>query len=158
VSQVRGDGAWTDTYDDPATKQVVTRTHLPDGDWFTRRTIIHEYGHGVVQWLSDTVRNPARRADVEDSWAALNARFISERDPKATKYRHSEAMVTNAGIALSEGLTLCFETFFGVGGTLYRVPGPASGAKADWAKYKYGVYLPVPPNAPVVSLSAYCGR
>ena len=157
VSQARGDGAWTDTYDDPGTKQVVTRTHLPDRDWFTRRTAIHEYGHGVVRWLSDTVRTPSRRADLEASWAPFTARFISERHTKGPGYTHSEPMVTNAGIALSEGLTLCFETFFGVGGTLraFKVSAPAG--KSSWAKYSYGVYYPAPPYTSV-SLSALCAR
>ncbi|HVN12737.1 MAG TPA: hypothetical protein VMT69_11635 [Kineosporiaceae bacterium] len=156
VSQDANDGAGSATYDDPSTNKVVTWTHLPDQDWFTRRTVIHEYGHGVVRWLSNTVRDPVRRADAEAAVGAIAARLISERNTKGPGYAHSEPMVTNAGIALVEGLTLCFETFFGVGGTLFADK-VSAGAKSSWAKYKYGVYLPVPPN-PVVSLSTYCGR
>jgi hypothetical protein len=162
-----GGGASTTVSDDPVTSTAITTTHFPPQGWFTRRTVIHEYGHAIVYWLSSTVRDHARRTDYGAAQGACQDEAAAVA--KWPGYWHSESLVTVSGTALTEGLTLCFESFFGEGGKLdpSGMKGPP-GTKVSWPKYIFLVYPPGPPNisatgfsgsfGPALQLSASKGR
>jgi hypothetical protein len=131
----------TSSYEQPAGSRL-TRSRMLSSRWFTARTVVHEYGHGMVRWLSETLADPNRFSQYEDGIGAFVQRYLDERRQRASW--HSELVVTNGGYALSEGLTLLIEQVLGVGASLpsgRRRTAPAG--EAGWERHLYDVWVPL---------------
>jgi hypothetical protein len=143
---------------------ALTFTKVPaGGSWFAPRTVVHEYGHAIVNWLGGVPQSPAQAAVADAATKAIYARLQAE-----TAAPHNEGQVTNSGIALGEGLADFFECLMGMSdrlhdgrtSTLHRldVP-PFHGQDSGWAKFHYGVTQPQPDGSQKsVSLSLDSGR
>jgi hypothetical protein len=153
------DNAATYSYTPDPTQpnNVITMVSLPSSDWFTHRTIVHEYGHVIDRWISGTLTNVAARSAYDATTAAYDSRFQADRGQ--TTAWHDTAVLTNGGMALVEGTPLIIEYFLGVGGVLPHGTLPAPPGKENWPQYVFDVQEPGPANSRTkVALSARCGR
>ena len=118
-------------------------TYLPSSNWFERGTEIHEYAHAAVRSLSNTLGDPGRREPYVTGVVTFSLRFLQEREQEVVW--HNPELVTNGGMALSEGLAELVELLFGAGVGL-----PVAGAQSvpageeGWARHRYLVDTPIP--------------
>ncbi len=159
VSTESSDNASATSYTpDPADPgHVITKISLPSCDWFTHTTIVHEYGHVIARWLSETLADPAARAAYEAGTGACHQRFRDEW--RQTESWHDVAVVTNGGLARAEAIPLVLELFMGLGASLPSAHRTPPTGQTGWAKFAHDVKRPAPgATTTVVALSLYCGR
>jgi hypothetical protein len=157
VIQARGLSS-TGSYDRDLVGPRVTRTTLYAGSsWFTNGDVIHEYGHAIVQWLSDRLLDQTRRTIYETAIGLMNDQFLTEWGPPLF---HSYPVVTNAGIALAEGLPPFLQRFLTEANTLPSGTAPLPPGQETWGRFLFDVHERGPGATLGLrrSLGERCGR
>jgi hypothetical protein len=135
--------------------------------WFTSPVVVHEYSHAIVAWLGSVLNDQSHFDANSHAVGAMWSRQESEWKYPKGKSSHNEGQVTNAGIALSEGLALLFECLLGYYGRLSdgittglkKRPQTPPPGRAGWPQYTYGIWRhDASGSGPYVSLSADSAR
>ena len=129
--------------------------------------MVHEYGHALVAWLGSALNDQMHYDAYEDAMRVIYARLESELHYPTGQGIHNEGQVSNAGVALSEGLALLFECLLGyyprlsdgTTTTLVKRPQPPAPGRQGWPQFTYAVrHHNASGSLPYVSLSADSGR
>ena len=137
------------------------------GSWFSSPTVVHEYGHALVVWLGSALNDQMHYDAYEDAMRVIYARLESELHYPTGQGIHNEGQVSNAGVALSEGLALLVECLLGyyprlsdgTTTTLVKRPQPPAPGRQGWPQFTYAVrHHDASGSLPYVSLSADSGR
>jgi len=137
------------------------------GSWFSSPTVVHEYGHALVAWLGSVLNDQVHYDAYEDATRVIWNRLESELHYPTGKGIHNEGGVSNAGVALSEGLALLFECLLGYYSqlsdgtttTLVKRPQPPAPGRQGWPQFTYAVrHHDASGSRPYMSLSADSGR
>ena len=160
---VLGEGvSGTNTYQpDPSVDDWRTQTFLRSDNWFARSAAVHEYAHAIVRWLSGTVRDTARRNAYQGRIEAMQQQF--EDEVAQGGMWHTNPLVTNGGVALTEGLAQMVERFLHstVELPLLDAPKPPAG-RETWERYRVQVWVPTKSgelyDMTPAALSERCGR
>jgi hypothetical protein len=140
----------------PASRVTMTALYAASS-WFTNKDVIHEYGHAIVHWLSNTLHNDTRRTFYESAIEKIKARFTAEWGQAPW---HAYPVVTNSGLALAEGLPPFLQRFLGEANTLPAGNRMLPPGQETWGRHLYDVHEPggvgiLGPHRP---LSDRCGR